>query len=101
MVSRNAIKYQPFSPLDGYFDSLNDKNENLTHVNKPILSEDDYVRINNNINEVIKNDLTATFFIYKNKRISTISSKVRKISNKQMYLEEDIVNLDDVINIVI
>ncbi len=100
-MSRNAIKYQPFSALDGYFDSIADENENLNDVDKPILSEDDCIRINDNLCSIINNNLVGKFYIFKNKRILEIESKVNKVLNGVLYLDEVKININDIVDIII
>ncbi len=100
-MSRNAIKYQPFNALDGYFDSIDDELENLNDVDKPILSIDDCERINYDLINAIDNNLEAEFYIYRNRRIIKIVSKVNRVLNRVLYLDDCKINIDDIVNIII
>lgn len=100
-MSRGAIKYQPFKALDGHTDALREKEELRKKVERPILSEDDCQRINDNLIEVINECLTATFFIFRRNEIVEINSKVNKVLNGYLYLEEDRIAITDITNIII
>ncbi len=98
-MSRGAIKYQPFKALEGHTDALKEKEELRKKVDKPILSEDDFERINNNLVEIINENLEGTFYIYKNKEIIKIKSKVNKVLNGYLYLEDNRILITDITNI--
>ncbi len=100
-MSRNAKKYQPFNALDGYFDSIENKNDELNNKTRPILSEDDCIRINDILIEVINNNFSCKISIYKNKRIIEINSKINKVLNGYLYLDEDKILISDIVDIVI
>lgn len=100
-MSRNAIKYQPFKPLDGHEAALREKERNLEKVEKPILSEDECIRINDILVQVISENICATFCIFKKDKIIQINSRVNKVMDNYLYLEDDRLLITDVTNIII
>lgn len=101
MVSRGAIKYQPFNALEGHKEALEEKEKKLLHVERPILSEDDFSRINDSLLEVINNHITAKFYIFRKNKIIEVESKVYKILNGYLHLEDDKILITDITNIEI
>lgn len=100
-MSRGAIKYQPFKALDGHTDALREKEQNRNKVERPILSEDDCQRINDLLIEVINENLEATFYVFRRNEIIEIISKVNKVLNGYLYLEEDRILITDITNIIL
>lgn len=100
-MSRGAIKYQPFNALEGHGDAFKEKEKELQFIQRPILSEDDCIRINDILIEVINEQLQATFFIFKKNKIIEITSKVVKVLNGYLYLEEDTIQIADLVNIML
>ncbi|MFI3330026.1 MAG: YolD-like family protein [bacterium] len=100
-MSRNAIKYQPFSALEGHRETLKQKEKEIFKETKPILSEDECIRINEILIEVINNDLECIIIVFKKDKTIKIQSKIKKVLNGYLYLEEDIVLITDIIDIQI
>lgn len=98
-MSRGAIKYQPFSALEGHKEAIKKVEEEVYDVTKPYLSEDDYERINTILIECINNNLVCTISLFKKDRILKIKSKINKVLNGYLYLDEEIILITDIINI--
>ncbi len=100
-MNRNAVKYQPFKPLEGHDEALREKERNLKIEEKPILSYDEEERINNNLVEIINDKLKGRFHIFKKDKIIQIESKINKVLNGYLYLEDDVILISDIVNIEI
>lgn len=98
-MNRNAVKYQPFKPLEGHDEALREKERKLDIVEKPILSEDDCERVNSVLCEILNEDLIGRFFVFKKDKIIIVESRVRKLSNGYLHLDDDILLLTDITNI--
>lgn len=85
---RGMIKWQPFDSVISGKSIINSINQEKNKVNKPILSEEEIINLENKIIEAFycKNKITIKY--YTNGYIKTIEGKIKKIDHvsKIIYL---------------
>lgn len=87
MVNKRAgIRYQPFEALEGYKDEIKKVNYKRNLISKPILSADDYERINDMIKVAMKLGKVVIISIYKEGVIEVVSSKIFKVDIVEMFM---------------
>ncbi len=105
MVNKRAgIRYQPFEALEGYKSEIKKVIDNRNLISKPVLSDDDYVRINDAINIALTLDEVVSVYVFTSGVIEVVSSKIFKIDMVEgvMVLENNKrIKLLDVIDVCI
>ena len=99
MANKKAKQFMPFDALGGYQESLRDAEK--IKIIKPVLSEDDYERLNVAFTQV-KKGMFLSFRYYELEQIIEVSGIVSRIDFVNRYLKIDgrMFLLDDIIEII-
>ena len=89
MHDRGIIKWLPFNSLINGEEIVSSIEKEKTKINKPILSEEQTLELENNILESMINEIPLTFKIYKNGFINEITATVINIDrvNEKIFLD--------------
>jgi hypothetical protein len=102
-IDRGIIKWAAFDALNGYHSMLKEMQHRLGKKAKPILSDDDYETLNQNIQEAIINQKEVELKYYDKGYIKTTYGIVKKLdfvsriitlSTYEKILADDIVGID-------
>ena len=102
-VDRGIIKWAPFSALNGYSSMLDEMKYRIRKSDKPILSDDEYDRLNQNIQTALINQLEVEVYYYDQGYIKMSYGKITKLdfvykllilNTKEKIPAIDVVNLE-------
>ena len=86
---RGIIKWAPFDSLVSFKTDVKQMVETRNATQKPLLSEDQKVRLDETLQQIKLNSDEVYLVFYENKKISHLTSKIIKIDviNKKLILE--------------
>ncbi|QWB99957.1 YolD-like family protein [Mycoplasmatota bacterium] len=78
-IDRGIIKWVPFSALNGYNSMLDEMKHRIRKTEKPVLSDDEYDRLNQNIQTAIINELEVEVYYFDKGYIKMSYGKIKKL----------------------
>ncbi len=101
-VDRGIIKWSAFDALNGYNSMLKEMKRRLGEISKPILSDDDFEKLNSKLKEAVINKCEIELAYYEKGYIKTTYGKIKKLDyvNKVLILTTlERISAIDVLNI--
>ncbi|HHT39656.1 MAG: YolD-like family protein [Acholeplasmatales bacterium] len=98
---RGLIKWLPFDALTGFKEALIALKKKRLYLEKPLLSEDQYQTLNENIKIALKHDLKIELYYYSKGRINYLNAKITKIDYhlKKIKIANKVVDVSAVLTI--
>lgn len=78
-MDRGIIKWAPFSALNGYNSMLDEMKYRIRKNKKPVLSDDEYERLNQNIQAAMMNELEIEVYYFDKGYIKMSYGKIKKL----------------------
>ncbi len=93
-----AKQFLPFDALKGFYDAI--EYENITRIDKKILSDDIYNNLNNKINSIHKGDFVTIKYYFDFDYVET-SGVIKKIDSiyRKIYILHSVIDIDNIIDI--
>lgn len=103
MNNRNAIKFRAFIPHEGYDEAIKKIEDKHKQIEKPILSEDDFERLNRMLIDSLNNHTEFTFKFFNggfiNEAVGVVTSfnnnsKILTINDELRFKIDDLIDMN-------